>query len=133
MSILPVTYNSGAVAVVLCLSVSVAWAQDIGAGEKSFGRCRVCHAVGTDAVNKTGPSLNGIDGRKCGSASGYRYSEANRNCAWTWNETVFVEYIRDPKAKIPGTKKLFSGVKDEAEARNLWAYLRQFGSDGKPK
>jgi hypothetical protein len=46
---------------------------------------------------------------------------------------VFVEYIGDPKSKIPGTKKLFSGIKDETEARNLWAYLRQFGIDGKSK
>ena len=64
---------------------------------------------------------------------GYSYSQANRNCALTWNEAAFVEYIRDPKAKIPGTKKSFSGIKDATEARNLWAYLRQFGADGQPK
>lgn len=48
-------------------------------------------------------------------------------------ETVFVEYISDPKLKISGTKKLFSGIKDEAEAKDLRAYLRRFGPDGQLK
>lgn len=85
------------------------------------------------AKNKIGPQLNGILGRKCGSVEGYTYSPANRDCAFTWNEADFVEYIRDPKAKIPGTKKSIAGIRDATEASNLWAYLRQFGPDGRPK
>ena len=46
---------------------------------------------------------------------------------FTWNEAAFVDYIKDPKLKIPGTKKLFPGIKDETEAQNLWSYLKQFG------
>jgi cytochrome c len=60
------------------LSTSAALAQDV-AGETSFRKCRACHSIGVDAQNKIGPLLNGIDGRKCGSVSGYSYSEANRN------------------------------------------------------
>ena len=45
----------------------------------------------------------------------------------------FLDYIGNPKAKIPETKKMFGGIKDEIEASNLWAYLRQFGPDGRPK
>jgi cytochrome c len=115
------------------LSISTASAQDIAAGETSFRKCAGCHAVGLDAKNRIGPQLNGIEGRKCGTVDGYNYSTANKGCALTWNEAVFVEYIRDPKAKIPGTKKSFSGIRDETEARNLWAYLRQFGAGGRPK
>jgi cytochrome c len=110
-----------------------ALAQDIAAGEISFSRCLGCHAIGADAKNKIGPQLNGIDGRKCGSAAGYNYSAANKDCTFTWNEADFVEYIRDPRAKIPGTKKSISGIRDQAEARNLWAYLRQFRPDGRLK
>jgi cytochrome c len=112
---------------------SPALAQDAAAGEISFSRCLGCHAIGVEAKNKIGPQLNGIDGRKCGSAMGYNYSAANKDCAFTWNEADFVEYMRDPRAKIPGTKKSFSGIRDQGEARNLWAYLRQFGPDGRPK
>jgi cytochrome c len=122
-----------AAAIVFALSISSASAQDVAAGEISFSRCLGCHAIGPDAKNKIGPQLNGIEGRKCGSAEGYNYSEANKDCALAWNEADFVQYIRDPRAKIPGTKKAFAGIKDQGEARNLWAYLRQFGPEGRPK
>ena len=49
------------------------------------------------------------------------------------NEASFLEYIKDPKAKIPGTKMVFAGIKNENEAKNLWAYLAKFGPDGKDK
>jgi cytochrome c len=126
------THEFRIAAMIFGLSISAASAQDIAAGEASYRKCLACHSIGAGARNKSGPPLNGIDGRKCGSADGYSYSQANRNCAFPWNEAAFVEYIRDPKAKIPGTKKSFSGIKDTTEARNLWAYLRQFGADGQP-
>jgi cytochrome c len=112
------------------LSVSAALAQDVAAGATSCRKCIACHSIGVGAQTKSGPLLNGIDGRRCGSVGGYSYSEANRNCPFTWNEAVFLDYIKDPKLTIPGTKKLFAGIKDATEARNLWSYLRQFGSDG---
>jgi cytochrome c len=28
---------------------------------------------------------------------------------------------------------IFAGIKNETEAKNLWAYLKQFGPDGKKK
>ena len=127
------THEFRIAAMIVGLSISAASAQDIAAGETAYRRCQACHSIGAGAKNKSGPLLNGIDGHKCGSVDGYSYSQANRNCAFTWNETSFVEYIRDPKAKIPGTKKSFSGIKDATEARNLWAYLRQFGADGQPR
>jgi cytochrome c len=123
----------GIAAIILGVSIATASAQDVAAGEISFSRCLGCHAVGMDAKNKIGPELNGIDGRKCGAVDGYIYSAANKDCSFTWSEAVFVEYIRDPKAKIPGTKKSIAGVRDATEARNLWAYLRQLGPDGRPK
>jgi cytochrome c len=55
------------------------------------------------AENKVGPVLNGLDGRKSGSAAGYNYSDANKGSGITWNEASFLEYIKDPKAKIPAT------------------------------
>ena len=120
-------------AVFICLSASNASAQDAAAGQISFSRCVGCHSIGVDARNKAGPQLNALEGRKCGSVEGYVYSSANKDCAFTWNEADFVEYIRDPRAKIPGTKKSISGIRDQTEAKNLWAYLRQYGPDGRMK
>ena len=58
---------------------------------------------------------------------------ANRNAGITWNKAQFLDYIKDPRAKIPGTKMAFAGVKSESEANDLWAYISQFGADGKKK
>src|SRR5215470_4254526 len=120
-------------AAVLAASAGAAGAQDVAAGEQSFKKCLPCHAIGEDAKNKVGPELNGIDGRKSGTADGYSYSDANKNSGITWSEVVFKEYITDPRAKIPGTKMVFAGIKSENERSNLWSYLDQFKADGSKK
>ena len=78
---------------------------------------------------KVGPAQNGLDGRKAGSVPNYQYSDANKNSGIVWNEATFKEYI-NPKAKIPGTKMIFAGIKDEQEINDLWAYLKQFDANG---
>jgi cytochrome c len=112
---------------------SVALAQDVAAGKTSFNKCLACHAIGEGAQNKVGPVLNGLDGRKSGTAPNYNYSDANKNSGITWDEAQFKEYIRDPKAKIPGTKMAFAGIKKDTEVNDLWAFVSQFDADGKIK
>lgn len=115
------------------LAAQGATAQDLAAGETSFKKCLPCHAVGEGAKNKVGPILNGLDGRKSGTVPGYSYTDANKNSGITWNEAEFLDYIKDPRAKIKGTKMIFPGIKNETEAKNLWAYLKQFDESGKKK
>jgi cytochrome c len=114
-------------------AVPAALAQDVAAGKTSFNKCLACHAIGEGAKNKVGPELNGLDGRKSGSAPDYNYSDANKNSGITWSEAQFKEYIKDPKAKIPGTKMAFAGIKSEAEINDLWAFISQYDKDGKTK
>jgi len=121
------------VAAIVAASTQVAQAQDLAAGEQSFKKCFACHSVGEDAKNKVGPALNGLDGRHSGSVADYTYSDANKNSGITWSEATFKDYIKDPRAKIPNTKMIFPGIKNEKEAGDLWAYLKQFGPDGKKK
>jgi cytochrome c len=106
---------------------------DAAAGEQVFKQCLPCHSIGPGAKNKVGPVLNGVDGRKSGTVEGFSYSAANKDSGITWSEATFKDYIKDPRAKIPGTKMIFPGVKDEKAADNLWAYLKQFGPDGNKK
>jgi cytochrome c len=128
------TSSLSALVVVTSLATATgALAQDAAAGKTLFNKCLACHAVGENAKNKVGPALNGLEGRKSGTVEGYSYSEANKNSGITWNKEVFLEYIRDPKAKIPGTKMIFAGIKNETEAGNLWAFLAQYDKDGKTK
>jgi cytochrome c len=114
-------------------AASNALAQDTAAGESSFKKCLPCHSIGEGAKNKVGPLLNGLDGRKSGTVEGFSYSDANKNSGITWSKEQFLDYIKDPKAKIPGTKMAFPGIKNETEANNLWAYISQFQADGKKK
>ena len=114
-------------------AASAAHAQDVAAGETSFHKCMACHSIGEGAKNKVGPELNGLDGRHSGTADGYSYSDANKNSGITWNKEQFLEYIKDPRGKIPGTKMIFAGIKNEKEANDLWAYISSFDKDGKTK
>src|SRR5499426_4859907 len=114
---------------ILAASIAHAIAQDISAGETAFRKCQICHDVGEEAKNKLGPELNGLDGRKAGTAEGYAYSDGNKNSGIVWSEATFKEYLENPQEKIPGTKMILS-VKNEKEVADLWAYLKQFGADG---
>jgi cytochrome c len=114
-------------------AASSALAQDAAAGKTTFNKCVACHAIGEGAQNKVGPQLNGLDGRKSGTAPDYSYSEANKNSGITWNEAQFKEYIKEPKAKIPGTKMSFAGIKNEKDVNDLWAFIAQYDADGKTK
>jgi cytochrome c len=120
-------------AIALAASTAAASAQDVAAGEQSFKKCLACHSVGPGAKNKVGPELNGLDGRKSGTAEGFNYTEANKAAGITWGEATFKEYIKDPRGKIPGTKMVFAGIKNEQEVNDLWAYLKQFGPNGEKK
>ena len=95
--------------------------------------CLPCHDAGPDAKIKLGPPLNGLDGRTAGSFPGFNYSDANKSSGITWNEQTFKEYINNPMQKMPGTRMAFAGVRDPKEQDDLWAYLKQFGPDGKKK
>ena len=106
-------------------------AQDLEAGQRSFNKCRACHQIGEGARNLVGPELNGLIGRHSGAAAGYSYSNANKSSGLTWDEATFAEYIKDPKAKIPGTKMIFAGIKSEKEIADLTAFLKQFDKDGR--
>jgi len=119
------------VACMIVFAPGVAAAEPPGA--TLFKRCSFCHDVGPDARNKAGPQLNGLDGRKAGSVAGFSYSAANKAAGFVFNEASFTAYIKDPKAKIPGTKKAFAGVASEDDAHALWDYLKPFGADGMSK
>ncbi len=117
-------------AAVLIAAPGAALAQDAAAGEKVFAQCRACHQVGPTAKNAVGPVLNGLFGRKAGTVEGYNYSPANKNSGLVWDEATFTDYIKDPRAKVPGTKMIYAGLKDEQRIEDLIAYLKQFDSSG---
>ncbi len=122
-------FSIGGAALVAC--AGAATAQDAAAGEKVFTKCKICHQIGEGAKNMVGPVLNGVVGRPAGTYPGYHYSDANKNSGITWNEATLKEYLKDPKAKVPGTKMVFPGLTSDDDIANVIAYLKQLGPDGK--
>lgn len=109
-------------------------AQDAAAGERVFAQCRACHQVGETARNGVGPQLNGLIGRTAGAVPGYSYSEAYKRpevVSKVWSEENFATYIRDPRSVTPGTRMVFAGLRQDAQVRDLIAFLRQFDASGK--
>jgi cytochrome c len=107
--------------------------QDAQKGAAVFNVCLACHTIGPGAQNKIGPELNGLDDRKAGTVPSFDYSDANKDSGIIWNEATFEEYIKNPQAKIPGTKMIFPGIKNEQQVKDLWAYVSQFDTNGNVK
>jgi cytochrome c len=95
---------------------------DAAAGAVVFKKCAICHSPEA-GVNKIGPSLHGVVGRKSGSIEGYNYSEAMKNSDKTWDPATLDTYLTDPKAFIPGIKMIFVGLKDPKDRQDVIAYL----------
>jgi cytochrome c len=112
-------------------SIAAASAQDAALGEKVFLKCKACHQIGEGAKSAVGPVLNGVVGRKAGTYPDYPYSDANKNSGFTWDEATLKEYLKNPRAKVPGTKMIFPGLTKDDDIDNVIAYLKQFGADGK--
>ncbi|CAN7658281.1 c-type cytochrome [Neorhizobium tomejilense] len=115
----------------LLLQPGSALAQSPEAGERVFVQCRACHQVGETARNITGPHLNGLFGRTSGSVEGYAYTAANKNAGITWTDESFREFVTNPRAKIPGTKMIYAGIKNPDQITDLIAYLKQYDPSGK--
>jgi cytochrome c len=120
------------VALIIASSVSSV-AQDAQKGKAVLNVCLACHVIGPGAQNKIGPELNGLDGRKAGTVPNFTYSDANKNSGIVWNETTFEDYIKNPAAKVPGTKMIFPGIKNDQQVNDLWAYVSQFDAEGNIK
>ncbi|QGM45201.1 c-type cytochrome [Methylocystis heyeri] len=130
-SISLMTFLAGAAFIAMAGTASAAG--DAAAGEKVFAKCKACHQIGEGAKNAIAPELNGIDGRKASSVEGYNYSDAMKASGITWDAASFKEFIKNPKAKVPGTKMVFQGLPSEGDEDNVWAYISSYGADGKKK
>ncbi len=89
-----------AAAMVAAMPVAAS-AADAEAGKTVFNKCKACHQIGEGAKNAVGPHLDGVVGRKAGTAEGFNYSEAMKNSGLTWDEATLNEvesFLTDPRA-----------------------------------
>jgi len=95
-------------------------------GATVFKPCASCHQIGPNARGGFGPQLNGLFGRRAGSTSDFKYSDAMKASGIVWDERTLAAFLRDPDKTVPGTKMRFWGIHDEKEMAALLAYLRTF-------
>jgi cytochrome c len=118
----------GAIVAVIAGLATEASAQsgDFARGQRIFNQqCRACHTLDKGGANTMGPNLHGVFGRKAGTTQGFASSEAMVKSGIVWDDATMAEYNRDPKGKVPGTKMVFNGVKQQAQLDDLVAYLKQ--------
>jgi cytochrome c len=109
-------------ALVLRSSTGLA-AGDAAAGQQLFAsHCGICHAT-QPGVNRIGPSLAGVFGRKSGTEAGYDYSPALKAAAITWDEKELDKFLQNPGADVHGTKMVVS-VPGNDDRQNVIAYLK---------
>lgn len=112
--------------VTLLLATPVMAEGDAALGSKTFNKCKTCHE-NEKGVNRVGPTLLGVVGRKTGIVEKFKYSEAMAKKGaegQVWDEATLASYLTDPKGFVPGNKMSFPGIKDPAELANLIAFLK---------
>ena len=117
----------------LALSGSARAEGDAVKGKAAFAKCGMCHMIGPDAQNSTGPQLNAVVGRKAASEVDYakQYSPGMKKLGaegFVWTEEHIDEWIADPKAMLPESPmaQLFTGIPNPQERTDIIAYLRAF-------
>jgi cytochrome c len=124
----PISRALAASAALLVGSASANAAGDPAAGEQVFKKvCTACHS-NESGVNKAGPSLFGVYGRKAGTSDFPRY-KGLVGADFTWDEALLNEYLQDPKAFVVThtqnkTTAMTYSVKDAQQRADVIAYLQ---------
>jgi cytochrome c len=84
-------------------------------------RCTGCHAMD---VNREGPRLAGVFGRKAGSVAGFTYSAGLMNSGITWDDATLEKWLSDPDLMVPDNNMSIN-VPKAAERQDLIAFLKQ--------
>lgn len=103
---------------------------DATRGATLFERqCKACHQIGPGAINRVGPRLNGIFGRKAGALADFNYSKPMTrmgNDGLVWTLETMDAYVKNPRALVSGTRMNYRGMADDEARGALIAYLREF-------
>ena len=96
---------------------------DATKGKADFITCQTCHSIDA-GVNKIGPSLHAVVGRKAGTVANFNYTAANKNSGITWTPEKLFQYLEGPQRIVPGTKMTFAGWTDPQKRADVIAYLQ---------
>lgn len=92
-------------------------------------QCSACHQIGDGAVNRVGPRLNGLFGRRAGSIKDFTYSKSMARMGsdgLTWTLETLDAYVANPKALVSGTRMNYKGLNDPEARAALLAFIREW-------
>ena len=92
--------------------------------ERAFAICAGCHTVHAGGINRYGPNLHGVFGRRAGSLADYGYSDGMRAADIVWSEQTLDAFLRSPAASVPGTR-MYNAFPDPERRRLVIEYLQQ--------
>lgn len=92
-------------------------------GQAIFKKCQVCHTYEKGKPKAIGPNLYGIVNRPKGSFEGFEYSAGMKAKGGNWTFEDLAKFITKPSAYVAGTKMVFAGLSNPAEAADVLAYL----------
>lgn len=99
-----------------------AYAGDHGADV--FRACVACHTLSDKEVQRAGPTLAGLYGRRIASLPGYRFSDALKRMDIVWTpETVARLFEIGPNTYTPGTKMPEQRIGSAEDRRALTEFL----------
>lgn len=113
------------IALVPSFSVAVTQEGNADRGHQLFDRrCGGCHSLDND---KEGPRLRGVYGRKAGTVSTFKYSDAVTKSGVTWDDASLDKWLTDPDKFIPDADMDFHLEKADERA-DVIAFLKQLSS-----
>lgn len=104
-------------------------AELVAAGEKLFSKCQSCHTINAGGANGIGPNLHGTMGKAIGGHAGFAYSAELKALGGTWDWDKMNDWLKNPKAYVPGTKMSFAGLSKVEDRAAIAAYLNSQGSN----
>jgi cytochrome c len=104
--------------------ILLAWSTPEERGKDLFvRRCSGCHAPD---LNKEGPRLRGVYGRKAAIVPGFAFSDALKKANIRWDDASLDKWLNDPDAMVPETDMAFR-LADGEERKAVIAYLKGLG------
>lgn len=104
-------------------------AELIAKGEKAFAKCQSCHTIAAGGANGIGPNLHGTMGKPLGGHAGFAYSAELKGKGGMWDWDSMNEWLKNPKAYVPGTKMSFAGLPKVEDRAAIAMYLNSQGSN----
>lgn len=86
--------------------------------------CSDCHSVSPKGLNKKGPTLFHVIGRKAGSIPGFQYSAQMKGSGVPWTADRLSAYLENPKMLFPQGIMKFKGLPKGQDRADVIAYLR---------